>query len=87
MYWDKDSGNIKSIKECKGDIKGGRLNDDRNTAKNSTKNKYFNSIDISQSGEFIIGGGNSKNICFYDKKSKVLLRRYAVTQNRSLDGI
>lgn len=47
MYWDKDSANIKAIKECKGDIKGGRLNDDRNTANKSTKNKYFNSIDIS----------------------------------------
>ena len=35
----------------------------------------------------MIGGGNSKNICLYDIKHKVLLRRFAVTQNRSLDGV
>ncbi len=35
----------------------------------------------------MIGGGNGKNICLYDLKHKVLLRRFAVTQNRSLDGI
>ena len=42
---------------------------------------------MSPTGDFIIGGGNSKNICLYDLKHKVLLRRYAVTQNRSLDGV
>ena len=35
----------------------------------------------------MIGGGNSKNICLYDIKNKLLLRRYAITQNRSLDGV
>jgi len=44
-------------------------------------------LSISPSGEFLIGGGNSKNICLYDVKNKLLLRRYAITQNRSLDGV
>lgn len=35
----------------------------------------------------MIGGGNSKHICLYDIKNKVMLRRYAITQNRSLDGV
>ena len=35
----------------------------------------------------MIGGGNSKNICLYDIRNKLLLRRYAITQNRSLDGV
>lgn len=42
---------------------------------------------LSPNGEFVIGGGNSKNICLYDIRNKVLLRRFAVTQNRSLDGV
>ena len=63
------------------------MQDDRNTAKSSTKNKHFNSVDLSPNGEFVIGGGNSKNICLYDIRNKVMLKRFAVTQNRSLDGV
>ena len=61
--------------------------DDRNTAKSSTKNKHFTSVDLSPNGEFVIGGGNSKNICLYDIRNKVMLKRFAITQNRSLDGV
>lgn len=63
------------------------MKDDRMTAKNSTKNKHFSSLSISPNGDYVIGGGNSKNICLYDIKHKLLLRRFAVTQNRSLDGV
>lgn len=42
---------------------------------------------LSPIGDFLIAGGNSKHICLYDLKHKVLLRRFAVTQNRSLDGV
>ena len=63
------------------------MQDDRNTAQKSTKNKHFTSVDLSPNGEFVIGGGNSKNICLYDIRNKVMLKRYAITQNRSLDGV
>jgi len=85
--WDQEASSIKGLIECKKDLQGGRLRDDRNTAKKSTKNKHFNSISVSPSGDFVIGGGNSKNICLYDIRNKILLRRYALTQNRSLDGV
>lgn len=35
----------------------------------------------------MLGGGNSKNLCLYDIRNKLLLRRFAITQNRSLDGV
>ena len=44
-------------------------------------------VALSPNGEFVIGGGNSKNICLYDLRHKVLLKRFAITQNRSLDGV
>jgi periodic tryptophan protein 2 len=88
MIWDAETGNMKGFLECAKDIAGGRLQDDRNTAKTSTKNKSFNSIALSPAfGDLLVGGGNSKNICLYDIRHKVLLRRFAVTQNRSLDGV
>lgn len=73
--------------ECRADIQGGRLRDDRNSSKNSTKNKHFNSLAVSPNGQFILAGGNSKNVCLYDIRNKLLLNRYALTQNRSLDGV
>ena len=65
--------------DIKLDIAGGRLRDERVTAKNSTRNKHFNSVAISPNGEFIIGGGNSKNICLYDMRYKLLMKRFSVT--------
>jgi len=87
MIWDSDEGQVRSFVEYRRDLQGGRLQNDRSTAASSTKNKHFATVDLSPNGEFVIGGGNSKNICLYDIRNKVLLRRFAVTQNRSLDGV
>lgn len=88
MYiWQGDEGHLIGTIDCKNDLAGGRLRDDRSTAKTSTKNKHFNSIAVSPNGDFIIGGGNSKNICLYDMRFKLMIKRFAVTQNRSLDGV
>jgi len=85
--WQAEEGHLIGIIDCKDDVAGGRLRDDRVSAKNSTKNKHFNSIAVSPNGDFILGGGNSKHLCLYDLRHKVMLRRFAVTQNRSLDGV
>lgn len=65
--------------ECKNDISGGRLQEERVTAKKSTRNKYFNSIAVSPNGEFVLGGGNSKHICLYDTRYRLLMKRFAIT--------
>jgi periodic tryptophan protein 2 len=85
--WNAEEGDLKGVMDCKDDIKGGRLRDDRNTAKTSTKNKHFNSLKISPNGAFVLGGGSSKNVCLYDIHHKILLRRFVLTHNRSLDGV
>ena len=77
--WEAENGSILGIIDCKDDIAGGRLRDDRMTARNSTKNKHFNSISISPNGDFVIGGGNSKHICLYDVRHKLMLTRFAIT--------
>ena len=88
MYmWQAAEGNLIGIIDCKDDIAGGRLREERVTANNSSRNKHFNSVAISPNGEFVIGGGNSKHICLYDLRYKLLMKRFAVTQNRSLDGV
>ena len=85
--WQALDSNLLGIIDCKDDLSGGRLRDERFTAKNSTRNKHMNSVAVSPNGEFVIGGGNAKHICLYDLRYKLLMRRFAVTQNRSLDGV
>ena len=77
--WQGVEGHLIGIIECKDDIAGGRLREERVTAKNSTRNKYFNSIAVSPNGQFIVGGGNSKNLCLYDMQYKLLMKRFAIT--------
>lgn len=50
-------------------------------------NKYFTSLAFSADGQFILGGGNSKYICLYHKSEKILVKKFAVTMNLSMDGM
>lgn len=34
-----------------------------------------------------MGGGNSKYLCLYDVVNKVLIKRFVISENRSLDGV
>ena len=87
LIWDCEDGGLRTTLDCRDDIRGGRLLQDRNISKNSTKNWFFNSICFNSSGEFILGGGNSKYLCLYDVQHKVLIKKFVITENRSLDGI
>lgn len=35
----------------------------------------------------ILGGGNSKHLCLYNVYHKVLVKKFTITENRSLDGV
>ncbi|RCK66116.1 Periodic tryptophan protein 2 [Candida viswanathii] len=68
------------------DILTGRYLEDRFTAKNSSRGKYFSTIAYSFDGLTLIAGGNNNSICMYDIDSEVLLKRFIVSENMSLDG-
>ena len=67
------------------DVSGGRKNSDRRTAANASGTKYFSSIVYSADGGCVIACGNSKNICLYDVQSGILLKKFTVSVNLSLD--
>jgi periodic tryptophan protein 2 len=85
--WDISTGSVKNIIDCTRDIWGGRLNEDKFAAKNASKNKYFSSINYNLSGNFILAGGNSPYVCLYDINYQILIKKYCLTHNRSMDGI
>lgn len=75
-------GNI----DCRKDIISGRHLEDRFTARNSQRSKFFTTINYSFDGSAIVAGGNNNSICLYDVANEVLLRRFVVSKNMNLNG-
>jgi periodic tryptophan protein 2 len=86
-FWDVESGKLKfEIDGCR-DIAGGRKFNDRMASDNNASSRYFTSICYSADGACILAGGNSKYVCIYEVSQQILLKKFQVTFNRSLDGV
>ncbi|KAL1551424.1 U3 snoRNP protein [Salvia divinorum] len=86
-FWDPLEGLEMFTIEGRRDIAGGRLMTDRRSAANSSAGKCFTTLNYSADGSYILAGGSSKYICMYDVADQVLLRRFQITHNLSLDGV
>ena len=75
-----------NVIEGRKDISGGRKADDRVAASNSASSKAFTSVAWSADGSCVLAGGNSKYVALYDSREGVLIRRWQISQNLSLDG-
>ncbi|CEQ40342.1 SPOSA6832_01966, partial [Sporobolomyces salmonicolor] len=84
--WDLRNAVQRTLIEGRKDISGGRKADDRVTAANNSSGKAFNSLSYTADGACLLAGGNSKHVCLYDARDGVLLRRFEISQNLSLDG-
>jgi periodic tryptophan protein 2 len=82
----KSSQQLYSI-ECKKDISLGISDNDIVSSKKNFESAYFSSIVYSSDGECILAGGNSKHVCIYHVKEGLLLKKFEITQNLSLDGM
>ncbi len=65
----------------------GRKINDRMTSGNNASSRYFTSVCYSADGSCILAGGNSKYICIYEVSQRILIKKFQVSFNRSLDGI
>ncbi|CAM8882854.1 unnamed protein product [Rhodiola kirilowii] len=86
-FWDPIDGMLMYTIEGRRDISGGRLMTDRRSSANSSSGKCFTSLCYSADGSYILAGGRSKYICMYDVAEQVLIRRFQITLNLSLDGV
>lgn len=73
--------------DCKRDLGGGRIEKSQLVAKKETSNKHFKSLCYSADGDYILAGGRSKYVCLYELKHRLLVKRFVVSSNRSLDGM
>lgn len=73
--------------ECKNDVGFSMADADVVSAKKSLETKFFTSITYSADGECILAGGKSKFVCIYHVREGLLLKKFEITQNLSLDGM
>ncbi|KAH7470736.1 hypothetical protein PRIC2_001242 [Phytophthora ramorum] len=82
----KDGEQVGSI-DGKRDIAGGRKEGDRITAANNQLSKHFTSVCYSADGSLLLAGGRSKFVCIYAVGPQILLKKFQISHNLSLDGI
>lgn len=73
--------------DCKKDVQGGRLRDEYVTAQNRNEGRCFTSICYSADGTCLLAGGATQYVCIYELGQRVLLKRFCISSNRSLDGV
>ena len=86
-FWDVNEGVELFTIEGRRDCSGGRRVNDARTAKNSSYGKAFNNLCFSSDGTCILAGGNSKYMCMYDISQQLLVKKFTISSNRSLDGV
>ncbi|TDH70720.1 hypothetical protein CCR75_004241 [Bremia lactucae] len=85
--WDvKEGEQIGSI-DGKRDIAGGRKDTDLITAASNQLTKHFTSVCYSADGSLLLAGGRSKFVCIYAVQPQILLKKFQISHNLSLDGI
>ncbi|KZT60952.1 WD40 repeat-like protein [Calocera cornea HHB12733] len=85
-FFNVADGKQTGLIEGRRDISGGRRADDRMTASNNSGSKYFNSLTYTADGANILAGGNSKYVVLYDVADRVMVTKYQISQNLSLEG-
>ena len=85
-FWAVSEGTQIASLDGRHDVSGGRKISDRRIAANVAGTKSFTCLAYSADGSCVIAGGNSKYICLYDVRSGVLLKKFVVSVNLSLDG-
>ena len=85
-FWTMEGEHVSTI-EGRYDIRGGRGARDVRSAEKNAATHHFTTLTYTADGQSVLAGGNSRWVCMYDCRSKVLLHRFEICRNTSLDGV
>uniref|UniRef100_A0A914DMK3 Small-subunit processome Utp12 domain-containing protein n=1 Tax=Acrobeloides nanus TaxID=290746 RepID=A0A914DMK3_9BILA len=86
LFDSKISSEIGTI-DGKLDLDPGRQSTEIIKKKTSEKSKSFTCITFSPDGLFLLAGGQSNLFCLYSVSDRIILRKFKITRNMSLDGV
>jgi len=87
IFWQPDISMQVGSVDGKKDLGAGRKASDLVTAKKTGQGKSFSSLCYSADGQCVLAGGKSKFVCIYHVEQQILLRRFTVSCNKSMDGM
>ncbi|XP_037686667.1 periodic tryptophan protein 2 homolog isoform X2 [Choloepus didactylus] len=87
LFWDPENAVQTGSIEGRHDLKAGRKELDKITAKHSAKGKSFTTLCYSADGQNILAGGMSKFVCIYHVKEQILVKKFEISCNLSLDAM
>lgn len=85
-FWNTQHSALEKVINGQRDAAGGRKTGDVRTAKSTAAGKCFTSVCYTADGECVIAGGRTKYVCIYAVAKKLLLKRFQLSHNRSIEG-
>lgn len=86
-FWDPQNAVQTGSIEGRHDLQMGRKETDKITAKQSAKGKSFSTLCYSADGQSLLAGGASKFVCIYHIQEQILMKKFEISCNRSLDAM
>ncbi|XP_030059627.1 periodic tryptophan protein 2 homolog [Microcaecilia unicolor] len=86
-FWDPEIASQTGSIEGRHDIQMGRRELDKITAKQAAKGRSFTSLCYSADGQSILVGGSSKFVCIYSVEEQILMKKFEISCNLSLDAM
>uniref|UniRef100_A0A2K6UYM4 Periodic tryptophan protein 2 homolog n=1 Tax=Saimiri boliviensis boliviensis TaxID=39432 RepID=A0A2K6UYM4_SAIBB len=86
-FWDPENAVQTGSIEGRHDLKTGRKELDKITAKHAAKGRAFSTLCYSADGQSILAGGMSKFVCIYHVREQILMKRFEISCNLSLDAM
>ncbi|XP_055975200.1 periodic tryptophan protein 2 homolog [Sorex fumeus] len=86
-FWDPEGATQTGSIEGRHDLRPGRKELDKITAKHAAKGKAFTTLCYSADGQYVLAGGMSKFVCIYHIREQILMKKFEVSQNLSLDAM
>uniref|UniRef100_W5M7N2 PWP2 small subunit processome component n=1 Tax=Lepisosteus oculatus TaxID=7918 RepID=W5M7N2_LEPOC len=86
-FWDPQNAVQTGSISGKHDLQMGRNEMEKITAKQAAKGKSFTTLCYSADGLSILAGGQSKFVCIYNIKEQVLMKKFEISLNLSLDAM
>ncbi|XP_061483500.1 periodic tryptophan protein 2 homolog [Rhineura floridana] len=86
-FWDHENAVQTGSIVGRHDLQMGRKELDKITAKQAAKGKSFTTLCYSADGQCILAGGQSKYVCIYHVKEQILIKKFEISCNLSLDAM
>ncbi|KAL5012052.1 hypothetical protein ScPMuIL_010603 [Solemya velum] len=86
-FWNPNTTSQTGSIEGRHDLGYSRKETDKITAKKSSAGKAFNTLCYSADGQCLLAAGKSKNVCIYSISDQLLVKKFEISCNLSLDSM